>query len=42
MVQIAFEHLGLDWRQYVKQDQRLLRPADQKGLLGIQPKQNSF
>ncbi len=34
MVQIAFEYLGLDWRQYVKQDQRLIRPADPERLVG--------
>ena len=34
MAQIAFEHLGLNWQEYVKQDQRLLRPADPEKLVG--------
>lgn len=28
LVQLAFEHLDLDWRDYVVQDERLLRPAE--------------
>jgi GDPmannose 4,6-dehydratase len=27
-VEAAFEHLGLDWRQYVVIDPRLVRPAE--------------
>jgi GDPmannose 4,6-dehydratase len=26
--EIAFAHVGLDWRQYVVQDQRFMRPAE--------------
>lgn len=33
LVEIAFSHLGLDWRQYVKQDDRYLRPAEVDILL---------
>jgi len=32
--QIAFARLGLDWREHVKVDRRLLRPADVDTLLG--------
>jgi GDPmannose 4,6-dehydratase len=28
LVEIAFEHLGLDWRRYVKTDERFIRPAE--------------
>ena len=28
LVQLAFEHVGLDWRDYVEQDKSLLRPAE--------------
>jgi GDPmannose 4,6-dehydratase len=31
---LAFEHVGLDWRQYVVQDPALLRPAEVEFLLG--------
>ncbi len=34
LLQIAFEHLGLDWQQHVSVDQRFLRPADPQALLG--------
>jgi GDPmannose 4,6-dehydratase len=33
LVEIAFSHLGLDWRKYVKQDDRYLRPAEVDILL---------
>lgn len=32
--QTAFEHLGLDYRDYVRVDQQFLRPADVETLLG--------
>jgi GDPmannose 4,6-dehydratase len=28
LVEIAFEHLGLDWRRHVKTDERFIRPAE--------------
>ena len=28
VVEIAFQHVGLDWRQYVKTDERFIRPAE--------------
>lgn len=31
---IAFEHVGLDWRDYYRQDPRFNRPADAARLLG--------
>ncbi|MBI5775465.1 MAG: GDP-mannose 4,6-dehydratase [Verrucomicrobia bacterium] len=34
IVEIAFTTCGLDWRQHVKQDARLLRPAEPQRLLG--------
>ena len=33
-VQLAFDHLGLDWERSVKLDPRLLRPADVDHLVG--------
>ncbi|MGI6087708.1 MAG: GDP-mannose 4,6-dehydratase [Kiritimatiellia bacterium] len=33
-VEIAFDHVGLDWRQYVVQDPRFMRPAEVDLLLG--------
>jgi GDPmannose 4,6-dehydratase len=33
-VEIAFSHLNLDWRQYVREDPALLRPADVDELIG--------
>ena len=32
--QIAFDHLGLDWEEYVVQDQRFMRPAEVDQLVG--------
>jgi GDPmannose 4,6-dehydratase len=34
LVEIAFAHVGLDWRQYVHQDPSLIRPAEVETLLG--------
>ncbi|MBK8166946.1 MAG: GDP-mannose 4,6-dehydratase [bacterium] len=33
-VEIAFAHAGLDWEQYVRQDERFLRPAEVDHLRG--------
>jgi GDPmannose 4,6-dehydratase len=32
--EVAFGHLGLDWRQYVVQDERFMRPAEVDLLVG--------
>jgi GDPmannose 4,6-dehydratase len=32
--QIAFAHVGLDWQNHVKTDDRLLRPTEIKELKG--------
>jgi GDPmannose 4,6-dehydratase len=34
MVEIAFGHVGLDWREHVRTDEKLLRPADVNILRG--------
>jgi GDPmannose 4,6-dehydratase len=34
LVEIAFDHAGLDWRKYVVQDPALLRPAEVDHLIG--------
>jgi GDPmannose 4,6-dehydratase len=34
LVQIAFEHVGLDWERHVKVDPRFLRPAEVDLLIG--------
>jgi GDPmannose 4,6-dehydratase len=34
LVEIAFGHVGLDWRQYVRVDPALLRPAEVDHLIG--------
>jgi GDPmannose 4,6-dehydratase len=34
LVEIAFEHAGLDWEQYVRMDERFLRPAEVDHLIG--------
>lgn len=34
LVEVAFDHVGLDWRKYVKQDPALMRPAEVDTLLG--------
>ena len=33
-VQIAFDHIGLDWEKYVKFDERYLRPSEVDELIG--------
>ena len=34
LVEIAFDHAGLDWKQYVKLDPSLIRPAEVDHLIG--------
>ena len=34
LVKIAFQHVGLDWKKYVKVDPKLVRPAEVDILLG--------
>ncbi len=34
LVELAFGHVGLDWRKYVKTDPKLLRPAEVDHLIG--------
>src|SRR5262249_30116282 len=34
LIQIAFNHAGLDWQKYVRVDPALLRPAEVEHLLG--------
>jgi GDPmannose 4,6-dehydratase len=34
VVEIAFQAVGLDWRQFLKTDQRLLRPTESQSLVG--------
>jgi GDPmannose 4,6-dehydratase len=34
VVEIAFRTLGLDWKQYVRRDERLIRPAESHSLVG--------
>jgi GDPmannose 4,6-dehydratase len=34
LVQVAFEHVGLDWRKHVKLDPTLIRPAEVEHLIG--------
>jgi GDPmannose 4,6-dehydratase len=41
LIQIAFDHLGLDWMKYVVSDPKLLRPADVDFLLGDATKAKS-
>jgi GDPmannose 4,6-dehydratase len=33
-VEMAFAHVDLDWKQYVKQDEAFMRPAEVDALLG--------
>jgi GDPmannose 4,6-dehydratase len=33
-MQLAFEHVGLDWTKYYQLDPRFARPADPENLLG--------
>lgn len=41
LLSIAFERVGLDWRDYVREEQRFMRPADACGLLGNPAKARS-
>jgi len=34
LVEVAFSHVGLDWRDYVRKDPRFLRPAEVDHLIG--------
>jgi GDPmannose 4,6-dehydratase len=34
VVEIAFATVGIDWKTYVKRDERLMRPADSQSLVG--------
>jgi GDPmannose 4,6-dehydratase len=34
LVEIAFDHVGLEWQKYVKEDPALLRPAEVDHLIG--------
>lgn len=34
LVEIAFEHVGLNWQEYIVQDQQFMRPAEVDILLG--------
>jgi GDPmannose 4,6-dehydratase len=34
LVETAFAHVGLDWRTYVRQDPKFLRPAEVDHLIG--------
>src|SRR5262249_18012563 len=34
LVEVAFGHAGLDWRQHVRLDPKLLRPAEVEHLIG--------
>lgn len=40
-LQLAFEHVGLDWRNYYRLDPRFNRPADPQSLLGDASKAKS-
>jgi GDPmannose 4,6-dehydratase len=41
LVEMAFEHVGLDWRRYVRLDPLLLRPAEVDQLVGDASKARS-
>jgi GDPmannose 4,6-dehydratase len=41
-VQIAFDHVGLDWEKYVKFDERYLRPTEVDALIGDASKAAEF
>jgi GDPmannose 4,6-dehydratase len=41
LIQIAFDHLGLDWVKYVESDTKLFRPAEVDFLLGNPAKAKS-
>jgi len=34
LVEVAFEHVGLDWQKYIRTDPRFLRPAEVDHLIG--------
>jgi GDPmannose 4,6-dehydratase len=34
LVEVAFAHVGLDWKKYVKLDPKLIRPAEVEHLIG--------
>ena len=34
LIELAFEHVGLDWRKHVRSDPKLLRPAEVDRLVG--------
>jgi GDPmannose 4,6-dehydratase len=34
LVEVAFSHAGLDWRKHVRQDPKMLRPAEVEHLIG--------
>jgi GDPmannose 4,6-dehydratase len=34
LVEVAFGHVGLDWKQYVEVDPKFLRPAEVDHLIG--------
>jgi len=34
LVEVAFEHAGLDWRKHVRLDPKLIRPAEVEHLIG--------
>jgi GDPmannose 4,6-dehydratase len=34
LVEVAFGHVGLDWRKHVKLDPKLIRPAEVEHLIG--------
>src|ERR671934_506076 len=34
LVEVAFDHAGLDWRRHVKPDPKLIRPAEVEHLIG--------
>jgi GDPmannose 4,6-dehydratase len=38
LIEVAFAHVGLDWQQYVKLDERFLRPAEVDLLIGTPAK----
>jgi GDPmannose 4,6-dehydratase len=41
LIQVAFDHLGLDWQEYVETDKNFLRPAEVDFLLGDTTKAQS-
>jgi GDPmannose 4,6-dehydratase len=34
VIELAFETVGLDWKQYLKQDPRFMRPVEPSQLVG--------